>query len=158
MPQRSRQSTGGVVRRQDPYRQFEDLYDLMNQLMQDVLVAPMTPAAGGRWIAPADIEETEDAYLVEVDVPGVAPEDIDLALRGNELRITGEIKERERKGILRRRMRKVGQFELIVALPGEVDPDKVEAQLHDGVLTVRLQKATTARDRHIEITNGQSGA
>jgi HSP20 family protein len=133
----------------------EDFYDLMNQLLQDfTAMPPVMPGAAGRWVAPADIEETDDAYLIEAELPGVRPEDVDMSLRGNELRITGEIREKERTGILRRRMRRFGQFELVVTLPGEVNPDNVEAHLNDGVLMVRVAKATTARDRHIMITNG----
>ena len=45
----------------------------------------------------------------------------------------------------------VGQFEFMVALPGDVDPEKVEASLHDGVLTVRLGKAAASRPRQIEV-------
>jgi HSP20 family protein len=102
-------------------------------------------------LAPADIEETDDAYVVEFDMLGVQPGDIDIEVRENELRVSGESKEKERKGILRRQMRRVGQFEHVVALPGEVDPDKVEARLADGVLTVRLNKSQVRKPRHVEI-------
>lgn len=154
VPQRSRQQGSTMVRRQDPFRQVEDFYDLMSQLMQDFMTPSMPPAASGRWIAPADIEETEDAYLIEAELPGVRPEDVDISLRGNELRSTGEIREKERAGILRRKMRRYGLFELVVTLPGEVNPDNIEAHLNDGVLMIRLAKAAPARDRHIAVTNG----
>jgi HSP20 family protein len=81
----------------------------------------------------------------------VKAEDVDIELRANELRVTGEIKERERAGIVRRRERRVGRFEHVVVLPGDVDPDSVDATLHDGVLTVRLTKARANRPRHIDV-------
>jgi HSP20 family protein len=132
-----------VIRRWDPFRDMEDVYSRMSQLMEGF--AGQLPATL------ADIEETDDAYIVEMDLPGVRTEDVSLDLRDNELRISGEIKEKERKGVLRRRSRRVGEFEHVVTLPGEVNPDKVEAKLSDGVLTVRLGKASTSKQRHIEI-------
>ena len=54
----------------------------------------------------ADVEETDDAYVIEVEVPGVAKKDIDVSVAGRRLTITGERKERERVGILRRRTRR----------------------------------------------------
>jgi HSP20 family protein len=71
--------------------------------------------------------------------------------RRNELTITGEIKERERKGILRRRTRRTGRFEYRVTLPGETDADNVDAKLEGGVLTVRVPKSGRARPRRVEV-------
>ena len=99
----------------------------------------------------ADIEETDDSYVLELDLPGVNRDDVNIELRDNEVRITGELKEKERTGVLRRQTRRVGQFEFTVALPGDIDPDKVEASLHDGVLTVRLGKAAASQPRQIEV-------
>ena len=138
------------ARRSDPFREMEDLQDRMGQLM-DGLFGLVPPTIARLPLAPADIEEADDAYVVELDLPGVKPGDVDVEVRENELRVSGEIQERERKGILRRQMRRVGQFEHVVALPGEVDPDKVEATLSDGVLTVRLGKSQVRKPRHVEI-------
>jgi HSP20 family protein len=139
------------ARRSDPFREMEDLQDRMGQLMDGLFGLVPATIAARLPLAPADIEETDDAYVVELDLPGVQPGDIDIEVRENELRVSGEIKERERKGILRRQMRRVGQFEHVVALPGEVDPDKVEARLSDGVLTVRLNKNQVRKSRHVEV-------
>jgi HSP20 family protein len=128
---------------------MEDVYDRMGQLMQGYVADPARAT-----YAPADIEETEDAYIVDLDLPDVRPEDLDIELRGNELRISGEIKERERTGVIRRRERRAGAFEHVVVLPGDVDPESVDATLRDGVLTVRLGKATADRPRHIDVKSG----
>ena len=74
-----------------------------------------------------------------------------MEVRENELRVSGEIKEKERKGILRRQTRRVGQFEQIVALPSDVEPEQVEARLVNGVLTVRLGKSRARQARRVEI-------
>ena len=112
-----------------------------------VLAAQQPPV----WVPPADIEETDDSYVLELDLPGVNRDDVNIELRDNEVRITGELKEKDRTGVLRRQTRRVGQFEFTVTLPGDIDPDKVEASLHDGVLTVRLGKAAASRPRQIEV-------
>ena len=99
----------------------------------------------------ADVEETPEAYVVEVEVPGVRREDIDIEVAGRRLWVRGERKEKERVGILRRRERTVGRFSCEVMLPGDVDEDGVEAHLDGGVLALRLPKPEHDRPRRIEI-------
>lgn len=103
------------------------------------------------WVPSVDIEEQEDTYIVEAEVPGVKREDVNIELVGNELTITGDIEEKEREGILRRKTRRVGRFEYRVILPDEVDADGIEANLSEGVLTVRVPKAERAQRRRIEV-------
>ena len=75
-------------------------------------------------------------------------------MAGNELVVSGELEERERVGLLRRRTRRVGRFEYRAMLPGEVDAENVAATLADGVLTVRVPKSDESRRRRIEIKRG----
>jgi HSP20 family protein len=63
----------------------------------------------------------------------------------------GERKEKERAGILRRRTRAVGRFYYEIVLPGEVDDNDVKASLDDGVLTIRVPKASAGLSRRIEV-------
>lgn len=136
----------------DPLREFENLTGRMNELLESTF-GPLNTAPGALGWSPAtDIEETDDAYLVEADLPGVKREDLSVELRESELVISGELKERERTGVLRRRSRRTGRFEYRVTLPGDADADKVEATLRDGVLTVRVPKTAKAQPRRIEIT------
>jgi HSP20 family protein len=101
-----------------------------------------------------DVEATEDAWIIEAELPGVRPEDVDVEVRDNELTISGEIKERERQGLLRRRTRRTGRFEYRVVLPAPADTERMEAKLADGVLTVRVPRADDAGSRHIEVQPG----
>jgi HSP20 family protein len=156
-PRRFRQVSTGPSRRGDPVAEFEQLQDQMGQIINTFFRDPLLGAAGQQtpvWVPAADLEETDDAYILELDVPGVSKEDVNIELRDNEVRITGEIKQKERTGMLRRQTRRVGQFEYIVTLPGDIDSDKVEAALHDGVLTVRLAKAAASQPRQIEVKEG----
>ncbi len=135
--------------RWDPFREFEDLYTQMGRLWESAFGTEAGVSAG--WAPLADVCETEDAYLVEIDVPGVRREDVNVELAGNELRVTGELKETERKGLFHKRTRRTGQFAFHTSLPENVRTDKIEANLADGVLTLRVPKAEPAKSRRIEV-------
>jgi HSP20 family protein len=105
-----------------------------------------------RDVAPlADLEEADDCYLVDVELPGVRREDIDLQVHQGRLVVSAERRERERVGLLRHRTRTTGRLRLEVALPVEVDPQGVTASLDHGVLAVRLPKVERARRRRIAV-------
>ena len=136
------------LRRWDPIRDFEDIYEQMGRLMPPTL----RPGEAARWVPAADVSETDDAYVVEIELPGVKREDIDIEVIGNELTVTGEVKEREKVGLLRSRTRRIGEFEYRVRLPNDVDAEKIDASLTEGVLTVRVPKSKRAKPRRIEIS------
>jgi HSP20 family protein len=143
--------------RRDPYREMEDINDRFGQLVQSVFGTPAYTGAG-TWSAlavPVDVEETDGAYIVDVDLPNVDPQDVTIEMRGEELRISGQYQEREREGVLRRQNRPIGDFEYTVDLPSDIDSDRVEAMYNDGVLTVTVSKAQSAQPRRIEISASQ---
>jgi HSP20 family protein len=137
------------LQRWEPFSELEQLQQNMDRLMQ----SGWSPIGGngGAWMPTTDIEETDDAWMIEAELPGVDRKDIDVELRDSELIISGEIKEKERKGILRRQTRKTGQFEYRVTLPGQSDAEHIDANLHDGVLTVRVPKTEQAKPRRIQV-------
>ena len=100
----------------------------------------------------ADVEETGDAYLIELDLPGVRKRDVEVTVQGRRVTVTGERKEKERVGILRRRTRNVGEFRYELVLPGEIDEGGIEAHLDAGVMTLRLPKADADRPRRITVS------
>ena len=103
------------------------------------------------WSPEVDVEETDDAYVLEAELPGVERKDVDIELAGNELTISGEVKAKERAGVVRRQTRRSGRFEYWVTLPKAVKPDEIEASLKSGVLTGRVPKAESAQRRKIEL-------
>jgi HSP20 family protein len=135
----------------NPSREFEDIYDRMTQLMNLAFGAAPVDVTEGPWIPLADVSETDDAYVVEVDLPGANRDQIDIQVQDRELVITGEIPDSEQQGRRHRRSRRTGRFEFHTYLPGDVNADSVSAQLSDGVLTVTVPKAEKAKPRHIEI-------
>ncbi|MCV7423096.1 Hsp20/alpha crystallin family protein [Mycobacterium yunnanensis] len=96
------------------------------------------------WLPRSDVVETDGAYLIEVELPGVRSEDVGVALNGNEFVVTGEIAERVREGLFRHRNRPVGRFDLRITLPGELKEDEVEVSLAYGVLKAYVPKAKTS--------------
>jgi HSP20 family protein len=136
--------------RWDPFRELEEMRDRMDRLFTDVL-----GSSGSQgpvvWAPPVDLEEADDAWVVEADLPGVKKGDVTVELRDGELAIHGEVKERERTGVLRRRTRRTGEFDYRVMLPGDVDDEHIAAELNDGVLNVRIPKPQRAQPRRIEV-------
>lgn len=144
--------SSGAMDRWDPFREFEDLYSRMNRLMESV--AGRFDTDWRAWSPMADVSETDDAYVVEIEVPGIKREDIAVDLVGRELTVTGERKETQRQGWFRHRTRRTGQFRYSVTLPHDVDADRIDASLVDGVLTVRAPKSDTAKPRRITVSGG----
>lgn len=136
-----------------PFRGFEDIYSEFDRLVQSLV-----GGAGGddAWLPAADVSETDAEYVVEIELPGVRREDVDLELDGNELVVTGEVKERKREGLVRRRTRRIGDFEYRVTLPGDLRADDVEASLAHGVLTVHVPKAQTTKHSKIKVSESNS--
>src|SRR3977135_4480510 len=110
-----------------PLSELEELQDRTVQLLETVWSgggAAGRPADPRIWTPLVDIEETDDAWIVEAELPGVRRKDVNVEVRDSEVVISGEIKERERKGIIRRRTRRTGAFEYRVTLPGGTDAAK----------------------------------
>jgi HSP20 family protein len=106
------------------------------------------------WIPTADLSETDDAYVAQVDLPAVNKDQVEVQIQDRELIVSGEITEPEDSSGRRRHRssRRTGRFEFRTYLPGEVKADAVAARLSDGVLTVTVPKSEAAKPRKIEIT------
>jgi HSP20 family protein len=89
---------------------------------------------------------------VELELPGVDKDQITVEVAEGELDIHGEIKEKERSGVVRRQTRHIGQFDYRTSLPSNSDTEHVSAELANGVLTVRVPKAEKGKPQRIEIS------
>ncbi|HEY2072489.1 MAG TPA: Hsp20/alpha crystallin family protein [Gaiellaceae bacterium] len=137
--------------RWQPFGELEQLNDRMRRMLEQTF-GGLVPLDRDGWSPLVDIEEEDDSYVIEADVPGVKKDDVKIEQVGNELLVNGEIKERVRKGTLRRQTRRVGRFSFRVLLPEQVDGDKIDAKLDNGVLTVRVPKAQRAERRRVSIS------
>jgi HSP20 family protein len=124
----------------DPFGEVTQLWNRMAQ--------PFGRVGSEGWIPTVENEETDDAYVIRAELPGMKRDDIDLELCGNELRITGEVTEEKSGKTLRHRQ---GKFAYRTTLPADADADTIDAQLADGILSVRVPKATKAQTRKVEV-------
>lgn len=137
------------VSRWDPALRFDNMQRQMNHWMNSVF--PELDVSGGPWTPLADLSETDDEYQLEIDLPGVRRDDINIDLDGQDLMVSGQFAERRHEGYLRHSTRRTGQFEYVVRLSHTVDPDKVDAQLKNGVLRIAIPKASQTGQKRIEI-------
>jgi HSP20 family protein len=135
----------------DPSREFEDIYNRMGQLMNLALGDfSMVEAADMPWAPLADLRENDDAYVVNVELPGAQKDQIDIQVQDRELIISGEITDTS-NGRRHRSSRRTGRFEYRTYLPSDIMADQVSAKLSDGLLTVTAPKSEAAKPRHIEV-------
>jgi HSP20 family protein len=106
------------------------------------------------WMPPVDIQETEDAYKLHAELPGLTRDDINITLENNVLRLSGERKfEKEaKKDSYHRIERTYGAFTRAFTLPHQVEADGVQAAFENGVLTITVPKAEQAKPRKISIS------
>jgi len=137
----------------DPLADFDRLREEINDLFE----LPRPTSVRGlfdRPVSPAvDVTEEGERYTVVCDVPGLKREDVEVSLAQGVLTIKGE-KRTPKRGSGARVYREEtweGKFQRTVAMPTEVDPSKVTADLKDGVLTVTLPKREEAKPRQIAI-------
>ena len=144
--------SGRTLTLTDPSTEFEDIYERMGQLM-NVAFGELGPGSvtGLPWSPAADLSETDDAYVVHVELPGVHKDQLSVQLMDRELAISGEIKEPS-DGRRHRSSRRTGQFEYRTLLPGDIKAGQTSAQLADGVLTVTVPKSEAARPSRVEVT------
>jgi HSP20 family protein len=92
--------------------------------------------------------------MVEMEVPGVKSGQIDVSVAGDELTIKAQRPDVSEDGVTyHRRERPTGNFTRVLSLPCAVDANRVEAELAEGVLTLRLPKAEAAKPRKINVAS-----
>ena len=105
------------------------------------------------WHPSLDMLETEKSLVVEVEVPGINPNDIDILVTPEMLTISGEKKQKpgEKEKNYHVVERAHGRFSRSIRLPTAVNPDQVEARYKDGVLRITMGKSETAISKRIEV-------
>lgn len=146
-------STQGSRQLQPFFAPFQALREEFDQMFKRLasngdsqwLTAGFNPAC--------DLSETAEGYQVRMDVPGMKPDDISVEVTGDRIRISGERKEEkeEKDKTYHRIERRSGSFCETMQLPGAVLEDKVQAEFHDGVLTVTLPKTEADKTRTVKV-------
>ena len=133
---------------------LEELYRMRQQMEQllESAAAPQQREAAG--VLPLiNLTEGKDNYYVRAELPGVKGDELDIQVTANNLAISGErkIAAEEEGARYHRREREAGTFSRMIGLPGEVDTDKVDAKLENGILTVVISKAEIAKPKQISV-------
>ena len=97
-----------------------------------------------------NIREEEDAYILSALVPGLKAEDLNIQVLDDVVRIEGEYRADENEYLLRELPN--GSFKRTLRLPAAIEADSVEAKISDGILTLKLPKAESARPKRIQVT------
>lgn len=100
-----------------------------------------------------NLSEDQEKYTIRAELPGVKKDDLDIQVASNSLSISGERRiAAEGDGVkYHRREREGGTFSRMLSLPGDIDSERVEADLKNGILTVRIPKAEAAKPKKISI-------
>ncbi len=133
-----------LITRYDPFKEFEDLREGLQYLNRVFGKLGRTEERMDVDFVPAvNTREGDDAYYVEVDLPGVDKKDISININDNILSISGkrEIEEERKEDDFYRVESAYGEFERSFTLPEGVDIEAIEAESKDGVLTIKIPKA-----------------
>lgn len=112
-----------------------------------------TSQCKGAFSPEADIQESQEAYLVTLEIPGVQKEDVSIALKEDILSIKGEKKksETEEKVTTLSSERRYGAFEKQFTVPRAIQADAIKADYANGILNLRIPKAEEAKPKQISI-------
>jgi HSP20 family protein len=100
-----------------------------------------------------NLTEDKDNYFVRAELPGVKGDELDIQVTANNLAISGErkIAAEEEGARYHRKEREEGSFSRMIGLPGDINPDKVDAKMENGILTIVVSKAEAAKPKQISV-------
>jgi HSP20 family protein len=138
----------GTLTRWEPFAELGELRSHFDRIFEDF-------ANGGRraWMPAIDVVHDDGNLVVHADVPGIKPDEVKIEVEDDILTVSGEHEEKkEHKGKeYLRRERRIGSFSRSVVLPAGVDPKKIKAKTHDGVVEVTIPLPKEPDKKKIEI-------
>jgi HSP20 family protein len=153
-----------AITRWEPFQELVTTHDRLNRLFNEAFARTFQGTGeevlgSGTWVPPVDIYETQNDLVLQAELPGIEPNDVEVRVEDNTLYLKGERKfQGEVKDeTFHRRERAYGVFTRSFALPGFIDAEKVSAEYKNGVLTVTLPKREEAKPKTIKIqVDGQN--
>jgi HSP20 family protein len=140
-----------------PFQQLSTLRDEIDRLFEGPFSLTgfgegLQPFMSG-WSPTLDFYEDKDNLYVKAEIPGMKKEDIEISLHDGVLTLSGERKEEKKfsDANIHRSERFVGRFQRSLTLQTPVEPNQVKAVYQDGILTVTLPKAETAKPKQIQV-------
>lgn len=139
-----------VIRIRDPFAALLDLQRAMESVTGNDWFGSRTSGSGAFPLV--NVFHDGEDFVVVAELPGVKKEDLDVQVRGDTVRVRGKKTiAYEQDASVHRRERSTGEFDRTLTLPAEVEAAKVSAEYRDGVLTLRLPRAESAKPRTVNI-------
>jgi len=135
----------------NPFAELDRLQGELNRLFQAVWGPEVARRPAGVF-PPVNVSEDRDNVYVRVELPGVSPEDIDLAVAAETLAISAKRKTEEAQPVsYHRRERESGEFQRVITLPVRINPGAGAATAENGVIKVTLPKSEDVKPKKIRI-------
>ncbi len=151
------------ITRWDPFTDLLTLPDRLNQILNQGTSAGRGNSneqslTFANFIPPVDVLEDDNNIIVQAELPGVKDEDVEVRIENNLLTISGErkLENEERKDNFLRVERAYGRFYRSFTLPGNIDPDNVNATFENGMLKITIPKREEAKPKQIKIASGRT--
>lgn len=146
-----------IARRPSPFGELLSLRQAMDRLFEDSYVRPFGWNGGGESVGlPVDVSMTADELVIEAQLPGVNPDDVEITVENGTLTIRAETRSERKEGegeYLVREIRR-GTVSRSLTLPNGLEADKASASFDNGSLTLRIPKAEETKPRQIRIKPG----
>lgn len=140
--------------RRSPFGEGGLLPNLINSFFDESWPFFELPATTGRGFRPAvEVQETESSYIIRAEVPGMKKEDLSIEVKGHSLVLSGEKRERREekgRGTFRSEIQ-YGAFERSFYLGETINPEEIDAEFKDGVLTIMVPKREREKRKAVEI-------
>jgi HSP20 family protein len=136
------------------FRQFQDeVNDMFTNMFRGLPMLSWGNGSETGWVPAINVKDDEKSVTLTAELPGVKREDVKIEVTGDRLILRGEKHEEksEKKDNWWRKEATYGAFMRQVALPTDVESDRAEAKMENGVLTVRIPKATTSKSKSIKV-------
>ena len=134
------------------WRPFSDFAELRHRL--DQAFRDLSDGAQRGWAPSVDLVRRDGDLVLRADIPGIKPDEVKIEVEDDVLTVSGEHSEEheEKKERYMRRERRYGSFSRSMALPAGVDPKKIEAKTHDGIVEVTVPLPEEAKKEPVRIT------
>jgi HSP20 family protein len=137
-----------------PFAELERMSRQMDRLSQGLMGRPGLAWRTAKVFPAINLTEDADSYYVRAELPGIKADALDIQAVGRNLTISGErtIASEGENVKYHRREREAGKFSRIIGLTGDINTDKVDAKLANGMLTVAIGKADAAKPKQITVS------
>jgi HSP20 family protein len=145
-----------AMSRWDPFRDLMSIQSELNRLFGRTYAGESggsTAGLAGAWVPPLDIYETDERFVVNVELPGIEPDSVDVSVEDSVLTIRGErsfYAEVDEESF-HRVERRYGQFARSITLPQTANAEAIEASFDRGVLTITVPKVEQAKPKKIQV-------